>query len=186
MTQVAEGPPKFCPECGFNRPRSDFYARRAKNGNLYAQPLCKAHDIARFRKWRTDNHERYREVQRGGHQRMRADPERAAIDRDWHREYYRHKNGITPGRYRQVHAGPVTKDVLPAGPFAAWLRELMERDGASRNDLAARLGISDKTIRDVLNGHRSPTRDTVDRALIADDELTTLRDLYPELYSVAA
>ena len=69
---------------------------------------------------------------------------------------------------------------LEYGPFRAWLLWVMERDGMNIRETARKLGISDKTAREVLKRRRDVNLATVERALIADNSVM-LGDLYPDM-----
>lgn len=174
MPLVAEGPPKVCPECGFSRPRKDFYGRRAANGMVYASSLCKEHDKARIMAGQAANPERTR----AAHKRLRDkrvnDPERAAIQRDHAREHMRRKLGITPDRYRVGKGGHSGGKRLDPAPFAAWLRTV----GSTPTEISLVVGIEEAQVRRYLDLARRPCMDVVDRALLNAGTLIRLDDLY--------
>lgn len=174
---IPEGPPKFCPDCGFKRPRKDFYGHRAPNGRVYAQPVCKTHDVARVRKWQKDNPKRSLELQREKERRIREDPERLAIYRDQHREYSRRVNGITPDRYRVIPTTDRLGRDLDPEPFATWLRTL----GPSAEQIAYRCEMEPAQVRRYLAHKQRPSEEIVERALVRSDSELMPEDLYPEL-----
>lgn len=178
MVRVAE-PTKICmgPLCsGARKPWSEFYPRSSwPDGSMRApRAHCKRCDTALRRERRHNDPEMQRAARNRAYERTKADPEkwaeRMAYLRDWKRQRYGH----VPRRRMVSAGGPLVSSV----PFAAWLREVMARDGATQRDLAERFGVSDRSLYAILREGRDVELATVERALIADGT-TMLWELYP-------
>jgi len=116
---------------------------------------------------------------------VKASPERLGVKRAYEREWYRRNKGVDPSRWRVGVTPSVSTVTLSAGPFVAFFEMVMARDEISLTELAARWGMSDRTLRVIRNSERSPSIETVERALIADGTVD-LDDLYPNLFAEAA
>lgn len=180
-------PTKVCKDCGERKPWSSFWAKAKWEDGSMRQPhsYCKPCHQARTNEWErkkraADPEWRRRRGQRN-RERIRSDPDRYAESLAYRREWARKRYGYR----RDLSKGASAKEKLTPAPFVTWMDYVVERDETSINDLAARWGISDKTLREIRNGKRSPSIETVERALIADDTIE-LRDLYPHLYCEAA
>lgn len=141
------------------------------------QSRCKTCQVAYNRK----NREPRRRYDRKRYWRVRNDPAAWADQLEAQRFSYRRRRGVTHVSRRR--GGP---DLVDPVPFATWLRTVIIRDGSTANETSLRLGLGEKTVRELLNGRRQGVElATVERALIADDTIT-LRELYPNLYEEAA
>lgn len=181
---VAEGPAKYCPDCGFKRPRHEFYASTTK-GRVYAHTYCKTHEKARTMAWQRRNREKANAISSRAYYNRKQDPERFATFQEQRRQYMRRRRGITPDRYRVGVVPSASTISLTGGPFVEFFESVMARDEISLTQLAARWGMSDKTLREIRKGRRDPSIETVERALIADGT-ASLDDLYPRLFAEAA
>lgn len=175
---IPTGPPKFCPACGFNRPRSDFYGVRHANGQIYALALCVKHNKQRVIAGQQAHPEHAAAVKQRSRERRRQDLEWVATNRVYQREHARKRRGITPDRFR---ASPSTTPIVSgssptydAAPFIAWLLTL----GETPADIAAVCGIARPQVYDYLRGRNTTvTLDVVDRACMRAG--ADLNDLYP-------
>ncbi len=177
---------KVCADCKERKPFGEFYPRTywpdgsVRNVTAY----CKPCNIARSRAWDRDNPERLRAKWREATRRRRADPERHAIHLEGCRRRYRERVGTFGDEMR--HSANGDTELLPVEPLAAWLLYVMERDGCSGVEIAARFRMANRVFGNIVRSkQRTVTLTTVERALIADDTIT-LRELYPALYSEAA
>lgn len=183
---IAE-PTKVCngPLCeGQRKPWGEFY-RDSKTG--CPRTYCKECDKVKARDWQQANRASVHAHQRTYRAKVRADPELCAERITYKREWRRRRDGILPENYRTERklASTSSANVDPE-PFAVRLREIMARDDVSKIELAARLGLSARTVVAITNGERVRLDlNTIERALLADDTIT-LRELYPALYQEAA
>ena len=69
---------RVCRTCGRELPESEFHRR--ENGRLRTE--CRTCIVAKVRRWRAANPEKYREQQRRSHAAVRADPARAVRERE--------------------------------------------------------------------------------------------------------
>lgn len=168
---------KRCPRCQTVKPWSDYTARaRWDDGTVRnVQANCKACNAALCREWRRTRGE-HPDKRRARQNRWLAnlDPERKAVILDRQKVWWRRKAGTTPDRYRperRQRRGPT----LPVAPFAAWLSTL----GSSPAVIARATELNERRIHSVIKGEQERVEmDTVDRALLAVGDGTTLEDLY--------
>lgn len=185
--RVAE-PTKLCTKCGQRKPWSMFHAKAKWGDGTMRQPAAYCKDCQReyVRVWhrerRCNDPEWARRRDHSRYESLRSDPERWAADLARRREWKREREG-----YRRDLRKPAvrTSCLVPAGPFVAWLRDVMARDEATIVALAERFGIQDRRLREILNGQPTVELATVERALIAEG-VETLMDLYPGLYEESA
>jgi hypothetical protein len=175
---------KWCPRCDVTKPLDDFYARtRWPDGTVrYYKSYCKACDNRARKAWEHANPEKAREWARNGSLRRRRDPERGDMRRAYERDYQekrRRAAGVPPRVFRSVPVPDRSGEFLPVGPFAEFLRRLGSREGLNRRAVARLVGLSEETVRRILNGHQALVdAATVDAALCREGSLT-LRELYP-------
>lgn len=170
-------PTKRCPHCKTRKSWSEFAARtKWPDGTMRCpQSWCRACQASR-----PQDAASRRRANAKYWEKFKQDASAYADHLERRRFRYHIERGtIAPIRRRAK--GDVT--LLPAAVFIAWLDSVAERDGVSRNETAARLGISDRVFRKPEGA--SVELETVERALIADGTLT-LRDLYPSIYEEAA
>lgn len=85
---------------------------------------------------------------------------------------------------RKVEPGAV--EMVPVGPFAAWLAGVQAREGIDKRALAVRVGLSYRSMTAYMAGERSEVAlETVELALI-EEGTATLMDVYPDLYEEVA
>jgi hypothetical protein len=174
---------KVCADCKESKPWSEYGARtRWEDGSVRnVQACCRVCNAERCRQWR----------QRGGEDPVKRrarqlrwlhslPPEQVAIRRDQQREWWRRKLGVTPDQYRprrrkRVDAARVFVD---AAPFAVWLRTV----GDYPEQVALRAHMNPRRARALWHGEQATVEvDTVDRALLAVGDGTSLDDLYPNV-----
>lgn len=156
---------KRCPGCGEDKPRDEFWKSAYTKDGLRSRCIPCAKDQAagwralnreKSRKaaaaWAAKNHARRLEIQRLGRERLRADEERKAAARIYHREYYRRTHSVPPERYR-VDADRDVHGNVDCEP----IRLAVERSGATAYDIALQAGW--------LNRHGVPDGKRVQRSL---------------------
>lgn len=138
------------------------------------QANCKACNAVLCREWRRRRGEDPEKRARQNRWLASLDPERKAVIRDRQKLWWRRKAGTTPDHYREhrpQHGGPT----VPAPPFATWLLTL----GSSAAEIARRTELNERRVRSVIGQEQERVElDTVDRALLAVGDGTTLDDLY--------
>jgi DNA-binding Xre family transcriptional regulator len=172
-------PTKVCVRCQERKPYSEFYPRQPRNGVTYHESRCKPCTIAHAFDWQRRNRDRKREYDRRRREKIKADPELAAVARAQKRESKRRTLGIRPENYRvsrlmrEADAGPATK--VPSDAFSTFLRSL----DMPAADLHARSGVDDAAISRLAKG-RQPfvSIDTVDRVCLAVG--ARIEDIYGE------
>ena len=170
---------KVCNRCGEAKPWSQYGAQtRWPDGTMRrprwaCRPCESAYTAERQRRQRRENPEPLREyARRYWHTVVKLDPERRGERRAYNREYRRRRDGIPAERHRTLRTvdAPVTLANLPVAPFREWL---------ARQPDPYSLGV-ERVLYRALSGEGSFVElATVDRALLAAGDGTTLDDLYP-------
>lgn len=176
-TQTVE-PTKVCSRCGERQPFSAFYRRRA--GEELRESRCKQCSREYREEFVRARPDRVRAYRQSHYQRVKRDPERYAIRLEQGRESKRRTRGTDPRarRVSRVMREAASPDVMvPAGPFAEWLRDRLGDGELLR--LARELGMHDRHVRSILKGQAMIALSTVDAALLAVDEPAMLDVLYP-------
>lgn len=188
--RVAE-PTKVCADCKTRKPWSEFHAKVKWDDGTMRQPLayCKECQRARVRVYhakKRKDREWTRIRNRRTWAKIKSDPERYGAELERTRAFHareRRQRGAAerPRCSSRFRAQRNTSCLVAAAPFREWLRDVLERDEATIVDLAARFGIQDRRLREILNGQPTVELATVERALIAEG-VETLMDIYSDLY----
>lgn len=178
-TKVCGGP------CGQRKPYSAYHKRTVK-GREYCKPYCRPCDRERVRVFLAANPDKRRQYDRTRNERIKADPERAAIRRDQDRERKRRALGVTPDRYRisqrmrDVELG--TDPELDPAPFAHWLADRAADVGGIRA-LSVVLDLPERTVGQIIRARQLHVdRSTVDKAVSAWGSLNARSEMYPESF----
>lgn len=169
-TKVCKGP------CGQRKAWSAFY----RTGKGHPDTFCKRCKNARRAEHFRAHPELKAEQNRAHHERMMADPERAAIRREQKRSAARRRNGTPASRYlAERRKVPVDRGrLVDPAPFAGWLAGRVTR--TTRKQLAMELGMPERLVRALLLGEQDMVYlSTVDAALTAAGDVDALNDLYP-------
>jgi hypothetical protein len=163
-------------------------AARARERN--SDPIRREAHRAAARRYRVVHKDRIAANQKRSYERRKKDPERWQAYLDLQRMNYRlrmeragkpvRRLVKAQGGYRPTaaqHGGQIER--VPAGPFVGWLERTFNGHSSSI-EMAAKLGISDHRIRDLLSGSQeSVALHTVDRALTAYGDPGQVSVLYP-------
>lgn len=173
---------KRCPNCQTIKLWKDFHPRTTwPDGTMRApQGYCKDCRKVKLQEWRAANPTRKKELDRAAYRSVRTDPERDAIRRDQHREWYRKHRSKTPSRRAPRAPRTIGRQALDPRPFGAWLRTI----GDTPLQISVVTGLEESQVRKYLTAARPVMEGVVDRVLCRVNTDTTLRDLYPELYQL--
>lgn len=172
-------PTRICSKCKERKPWSAFYAKKRWEDGTVRQPQswCKVCQ---------DSRPLNRESRKRANKRYWAQYKANDAQYGDHLERRRFRYHIAQGRSEPMRRRSERCSRLPAAPFAAWITYVLERDDASIEATAARLGMADRLCRRIRDlEQQMVSLETVERALIADGTIG-LEDLYPDLNLEAA
>ena len=83
---------------------------------------------------------------------------------------------------RRVTRAGESREMVPVGPFCAWIKHTMRRNGWDRSDFAWQAGCNERSVFRWTTGETERINIGIVDSVLVREGSTMLIDLYPELY----